>query len=401
MNIKRISDADIQDFIFQHEKDDEDKLVLKHKEILGVPSSWIATQIKGRRKAAYKVPLYHHTRGIVYPPSLNLEQSSSEATARFKAQIVSKWITGNKKFCDLTGGFGVDSFFLSSLFPYCDFSEPQKDLVDIARQNHKLLGAINIHYHNKDAVEFLNDSGKHYNLVYLDPSRRNASQKKVHRFADCVPDVIGLSDELYRHADRLMIKASPLLDIQLGIKDLRHVSRVLVVSVDDECKELVFMCDREFEGEPIIECYNIDNKFDPRKIPAGFEFRFSEERTAPVKFSDPLKYVYEPNASILKGGAFKSIGAVLDLAKIQTNTHLYTSNSLVEDFPGRTFQVKEKVKLDKKIFGDRKANIIARNYPMTVEEIKKKTGITDGGNTYLLCFSGVKHKFALTASRLA
>lgn len=401
MNIKRISDADIQDFIFQHEKDDEDKLVLKHKEILGVPSSWIAIQIKGRRKAAYKLPLYYNTRGVVYPPSLNLEQSSSEATARFKAQIVSKWITGNKKFCDLTGGFGVDSFFLSPLFPYCDFSEPQKDLVDIARQNHRLLGAINIHYHNKDAVEFLNDSGKHYNLVYLDPSRRSASQKKVYRFADCVPDVIGLSDEVYRHADRLMIKASPLLDIQQGIKDLRHVSRVLVVSVADECKELVFMCDREFEGEPIIECYNIGNKFDPRKIPAGFEFRFSEERTATVKFSDPLKYIYEPDASILKGGAFKSIGAVLDLAKIQTNTHLYTSNSLVEDFPGRIFQVKEKVKLDKKMFGDTKANIIARNYPMTVEDIKKKTGITDGGNTYLLCFSGVKHKFALTASRLA
>ena len=143
MNIQKLSEPQIQNFIFENEKEDEDKLVLKSKEILGVPSSWIATQIKARKRSAYKLPLYYNTKGIVYPPSLNLEQSSSEATARFKSYIVSKWITSNKKFCDLTGGFGVDSFFMSSLFPYCDFSEPTKELVDLAKQNHRLLGAIN------------------------------------------------------------------------------------------------------------------------------------------------------------------------------------------------------------------------------------------------------------------
>jgi hypothetical protein len=324
---------------------------------------------------------------------LNLEQSSSEATARFKAHLVSKWITSNKKFCDLTGGFGIDSFFLSSLFQYCDFSEPQKDVLDLAKQNHRLLGAINLHYHNKDAVEFLADSGKHYDLIYLDPSRRNATQKKVFRFTDCVPDVIDLKDELYYHADRLMIKASPLLDIQQGLKDLQHVGRVIVLSVDHECKELLFLCDRDFDGETHIECYDISNNFDGRKSPAGFEFTFSEERTTAVRFSDPKKFLYEPNPSILKGGAFKSIASAFDLHKIQMNTHLYTSDQLMNDFPGRIFQVKDVAKPEK-------ANIIVRNYPMTVEEIKKKTGIKDGGEIYLLCFTGTKKKFMVVADRL-
>lgn len=402
MDVRRLADEKIQDFIFDHEKEDEDRLVLKSKEILGVPSSWIATQIRARKKSAYKLPLYFNTKGIVYPPSLNLEQSSSEATARFKAHIVSKWITSNKKFCDLTGGFGIDSFFLSPLFGYCDFSEPQKDVLDLAKHNHRLLGSINLHYHVKDAVEFLNDSGKHYDLIFIDPSRRTASQKKVFRFADCVPDVIDLQSELYRHTDRVMIKASPLLDIQLGIKDLKCVSRVIVVSVDNECKELLFLCDRNFDGEASIECYNIDNNFTSAVTPPAFEFRFSDEKSTSVQTSDPFDLVYEPNASIMKAGAFKSIAKAFNLRKIQANTHLYTSDNLINDFPGRTFKVKEYVKLDKSLrekFPDGKANILLRNFPSTVEDIKKKTGLTDGGRLYLICCGGVKEKLTFIASR--
>ena len=403
MDTRKLAEPQIQNFIFDHEKEDEDKLVLKNKDILGVPSSWIASQIKARKKSAYKLPLYFNTRGIVYPPSLNLEQSSSEATVRFKSHIISKWITSNKKFCDLTGGFGVDSFFLSSLFPYCDFSEPQKELVELAKQNHRLLGAINLHYHVKDAVEFLSDSGKHYDLVFIDPSRRTVSQKKVFRFSDCIPDVTRLSTELYSHTDRVMIKASPLLDIQLGIKDLQCVSRVIVVSVENECKELLFLCDREFSGDASIECYNISNNFDPRKTPPAFEFRFSEERSVVVQFSAPKKFVYEPDASIMKGGGFKSFAAAYNLSKLQVNTHLYTSDHLAADVPGRIFKVDEIVKPDKKL-RDRlpggKANILLRNYPTTVEELKKKTGLTDGGDLYLIGCGGVKEKWMFIASRV-
>lgn len=403
MDIKRLAEQDIQDFIFQNEKEDEDRLVLKTKTILDVPSSWIAGQIKARRKAAYKLPVFFNTKGIVYPPSLNLEQSSSETTARFKAYIISKGINSRKKFCDLTGGFGVDSLFLSSLFPYIDFNEPDKQLVELAKHNHPLLNSGNIHYHRKTAEEFLNNSGKHYDLIYVDPSRRSGSNKKVFLFADCEPNVVGLHEEIYSHTDRLLIKASPLLDIQQGIKDLQHVTRVLVVSVDNECKEVLFFCDRKLAGEPIIECYNLSNNFTAHNIPGVFEFRFSEERSATASFSDPLKFVYEPNASIMKGGAFKSIATEFKIMKLSPNTHFYTSNDLVENFPGRVFKISGVVKPDKKlrsIFPGEKANILLRNYPLTVEEMKKKTGLQEGGELFLIGCSGVKEKWLFAAGRI-
>jgi hypothetical protein len=399
----KLSEPDIQDFIFEHEKDDEELLVLKSKQILGVPSSWIAAQIKARKKAAYKLPSYHKTKGIVYPPSLNLEQSSSEATARFKTYVISKWITSRKKFCDLTGGFGVDSYFVSLLFPYTDLSEPNENLVKLAKHNHQLLKSGNIHYHIKSALDFMINSGKHYDLIYVDPSRRTGSQKKVFMFSDCEPDVVASSEELYRHTDRLIIKASPLLDIQQGVKDLGYVTRVLVVSIDNECKELLFLCDKKAVGEAVVECYNLQNNFTARKIPGAFEFRFSEERAVNVSFSDPLKFIYEPNASIMKGGAFKSIAAEYRLLKLAANTHLYTSDELGEDFPGKVFQVSSFVKPDKhlrKIFPGEKANIALRNYPMSVEELKKKTGLKEGGEMFLLGCSGVKEKWLFAANRV-
>lgn len=399
MDIQKLADPEIQSFIFDHEKEDEDKLVLKRKEILGVPSSWIASQIKARRKSAYKLPLFYNKKGIVYPPSLNLEQSSSEATARFKADIVSKWVATKKKFCDLTGGFGVDSFFMSSLFESCDFVEPQKELVDVAKHNHHLLGADNIRYRATDAVGFLIEATKRFDLLFLDPSRRDMSNKKVFRFADCVPDLIDLQSELYVHTDHVMIKAAPLLDIQLGLKDLQYVSRVIVVAVDNEVKELLFLCEKDFSGEAIVECRNISlNSSSP-----AFTFKFSGERSAVVQFSDPKNFVYEPDASIMKGGAFKSIAVAFNMAKLQVNTHLYTSDDLVENFPGRIFRVDDIVKPDKKLrdrFPGGKANVVLRNYPMTVEELKKKTGLTDGGDLYLIGCSGVKEKWTFIATRL-
>jgi hypothetical protein len=403
LNIQSLAENQIQNFIFDHEKDDEEKLVLRSKEILGVPSSWIASQIKARRRSAYKLPLFFNTKGIVYPPSLNLEQSSSEATARFKAQIVSEWLASKQNFCDLTGGFGVDSFFLSSLFETGDFSEPQSELVDLAKHNHRVLGAVNLQYHVSAAARFLASSEKQYDLVFIDPSRRTESQTKVFHFADCVPDVTSIQPAVNRHTDRVMIKASPLLDIQLGIKDLGHVSRVIVLAVDNECKELLFLCEKGFSGEANIQCYNIGNNFDKNQMTAPFEFRFSGERSVIVDFSSPKKFVYEPDASIMKGGGFKSIAAAYNLSKLQVNTHLYTSDDLVHDFPGRIFRTDEIVKPDKKLrdrFPGGKANIILRNYPTTVEELKRKTGLTDGGDLYLIGCSGVEKKWTFIATRL-
>ena len=339
---------------------------------------------------------------------MNFEQSSSEATARFKAHLISKWITPRKKFCDLTGGFGVDSFFISPMFLSCDVSEPDKELLELSKQNHLLLGTKNIHYYNCDAVEFFVNSGKHYDVIYLDPSRRNQSQKKVFRFSDCTPDLVKLHGTLYDHTDNLMVKASPLLDIQQGLKDLQFVSRVVVLSVDNECKELLFLCDKDFNGEATIDCYNIDNNFGNtteqlQKPISLFTFKFTDERGASVRFSDPQKFIYEPDASVMKGGAFKSIAVAFDLCKLQVNTHLYTGDKLINDFPGRIFEIIESVKPDRKLkdhLPEGKANIVLRNYPLSVDDLKKKTGLTDGGDVYIVGCSGVNEKFTLLARRL-
>jgi hypothetical protein len=166
----------------------------------------------------------------------------------------------------------------------------------------------------------------------------------------------------------------------------------------------LFLCDQDFSGDASIECFNIDNNFDSKKIPPAFEFRFSDERSAIIQFSDPKKFVYEPNASIMKSGGFKSIAAAYNLSKLQVNTHLYTSDVFVKDFPGRIFELKGSVKLDRKLrekFPGGKANILLRNFPSTVEELKKKTGLTDGGDLYLICCTVVKKKITFIARRIS
>ena len=392
----KLADDDIQEFIFAHEHDDETKLVLRSKEFMGVPTASIADQIKARRKARIKLPLYYKTHGIVYPPSLNLEQSSSEATAIYKREIIQELIPKRERFCDLTGGFGVDSFFISSAFAHCDFVEPNATLLEMAKHNHALLGARNITYHNTTAEEF---SGSNFDLIYVDPSRRDKSKNKVVSFSDSEPRVSSAPPRVLSETKNLLIKASPLLDLQQGVKELGNVSRVYVVARDNEVKELLFFCNQNVSTEPDIICVDISA--------SEFRFKFSEEREVVSTLSDADtyldQYIYEPNASIMKGGAFKSVATRFNLNKIETNTHLYTSDSMVESFPGRIFKVVGHVKPDKSLkedFPKGQANILLRNYPMSVEELKKKTGITEGGTDYLIGFSGRNKKYLVKAEKV-
>ncbi len=401
-DIQKLASPEVQDFLFVNEHTDTDRLVLSGKEIFGVVPSVIAGQLKARSKAAHKLPSYFKTRSIVYPPALNLEQSSSEATGRFKASLIAAWISSRQRFCDLTCGFGIDSFFVSSVFDSGDVVDPNDELLSIARHNHRLLGQQSLTYHHTDAKSFLASSAASFDLIYVDPSRRDASSRKVFRLADCEPDVVELQESLSAHSSLVMVKASPLLDIQQGIRELQFVERVIVVAVDNECKELLFLLRYGTAEEPLIECYNISNTTaEPLYRP--FQFKVSGERSAPASFSDPLRYIYEPDGSIMKGGAFKSIGATYNLQKLQVNTHLYTSDRLVNDFPGRAFEVVASVKPDRKLrdlVPDGKANIISRNHPLSVEELKKKTGLSEGGESYVLACSGVSEKFVLIARRL-
>lgn len=395
--IELLVSDDAQEYIFANTNEDETKLLLRHKSILGVPASLIAQQIAARKKVETKIPFFYKTKGVVYPPSLNLEQTSSEATARFKTAILRKEINREKLIaCDLTGGWGVDSFFLSQITEGLDYVEPESMLFTIAHLNHSLLNKGISHY-NKTAENFLKSTLKKYDFIFLDPSRRDSKSKKVVSLTECSPDITGLLPFLFQRTDFVLLKASPLLDIKQGINELTQVKKVIVVSVVNECKELLFLLQKDFEGEALVETYNLDSE---GKVKHNFNFTFSEETTTISDFSPPQNYLYEPNASILKSGAFKSIGKKFGLSKIHVSTHFYTSTALQKDFPGRIFKIDEADFNLKSLTGG-KANIITRNYPLTTAELKKKLKLKDGGDKFVIAFSGQKKKYTLLATGVA
>lgn len=397
-NLSAITRPQVQDFIRSYEDADEKELVLSRKEILELPSAEIVQQIIGRRKAKKKLPSWYKTNGVVYPPSINLEQCSSEATARYKLSLVGELTPVPAVVADVTGGFGVDSFFFSKSIRHVHYVEPNATLFEIARHNHLQLGAGILH-HNASAEQFLNHPPESIDLLYLDPSRRDVHSKRVFKLSDCVPDVIALQNKMFDKCPRMLIKASPLLDIQQGLREIRSVRSVHVLAVDNECKELLFLADRDFAGTPEIRAVDL---YSDGSIRADFVFTQDDERMAPVSVQEPARYLYEPNAAILKAGAFKLVGEKFALTKLAPNTHLYTSDHLLNNFPGRTFEI---ITLDpdsKRMQGlsGTSINIFTRNYPLRPEAIKKKYHLQDGGDHYLIGFSSVRKKHLALCIRL-
>ncbi len=376
--ISILTRADVQEYIASNEHIDLQKLLLKHKEILGVPTAWIAQQILGRRKAKEKLAHWYNTPGIIYPPAINLEQCSSQATAKYKQGLVN-----GHHAADLTGGFGVDTFYLSQVFSIVDYIEPDEDLLKIAEHNHGLLGATNIRYYNKGAEDFLRENTMAFDLLFSDPSRRSGSRKVV-RLEDSVPNVVDLKSLLLKKALHVLIKSSPLLDLTHAYRAMKNVDQFIVLAIENECKELLIGLRHEAPKEPTIHAVDLDKEGEP----TPFAFTWSQEKHARAHFSLPLTYLYEPHSAILKAGAFKLVGERYRLLKLAPDTHLYTSDDKVSEFPGRMFKVVERVALDKKLkkkFDEGYVNILTRNYPLSVEEIKKRTGLEEGGKAYLIC----------------
>jgi len=261
-----------------------------------------------------------------------------------------------------------------------------------------VLGANNVTYHQATAETFIPSLREHIGFLFLDPSRRKASQK-VFKLEDCQPSILKLQPALFNRSSTILLKVSPLYDIAQGCRELKDVARVIVVAVENECKELLFLLEKDFQGEPEINAVDIYPKQD---VVNSVSFSLKEEEAAMPGFSSPLEFVYEPNAALLKSGAFKWISLQYKLHKLAPNTHLYTSERMVA-FPGRVFKVLEYVSLDKKLkarFAEGHVNILTRNYPMSVEEIKKKTGLKEGGVEYLICTQSKMKKFALLADRI-
>ncbi|HYF67101.1 MAG TPA: hypothetical protein VD884_03145 [Ohtaekwangia sp.] len=382
-HLSRLASKEIQDFIFSHEAEDDRSLVLKHDRILGIPSILIAQQIAGRRKAKQKLPSFYNQRGIVYPPGINLEQSSSERAALLKNSLIRSNNIPLQCIVDLTGGFGIDTYFFSKQFETVVHVEPNIDLSCIAAHNHLSCGRNNIKHLTTTAEAFTKGIQFPVDLFYVDPSRRISGNKKVFLLKDCEPDILAMQKQLLSMASFVLIKTSPLLDIQQAIKELSSVAAIYVVAIDGECKELLFLLKQNFEGDPVIIAIN-----QLKEREETFSFYAVNEKTASIQYANAESFLYEPNAAILKAGAFKGVGIRYGLQKLHPHTHLYTSLKLIDDFPGRIFKVKSPMKSNPKdatkFFSDKRVNIITRNYPLRAEALKKKLKLNDGGYQYLI-----------------
>ena len=367
--------TDQKAFIQAHEKEDVHALALRYS---GEDMPFLLAQIAGRQKAEKKIPSWYRNRNLLYPQHLSLEQASSEVTARYKSSL----IDGGELFADLTGGLGVDFSFLAPHYRRAIYVERDEGLSRVAAHNLSELGLEHVEVHCRESEKFLPELPC-ADLIYLDPSRRDKDGRKVFRIEECSPDLSQLTSQLMEKAGRVMIKYSPMLDISLAVKTLPQVSEVHVVSVENECRELLFLFSRE-PTERLYHTVNL-NKAGERQV-LTFT-KAEEEREAPYSAS-PGRYLYEPNASILKAGAFNVTAHRFALQKLHKHTHLYTSERLVENFPGRTFQVKEWFRADKKSIRrfaatTHQANITVRNYPHSVSEIRKRSGLKEGGDHYL------------------
>jgi precorrin-6B methylase 2 len=369
---KAILEEEVQRYIEANINTDINKLILKNSPFKTISSKELAEQIQSKKAVQKKLPTWYQTKGIIFPPKLNAEQASSEQTAAYKKQLILKG-----ELVDLTGGFGVDDFYFAQAASKVIHCEINEQLSAIVAHNAGILQADNISFFVGDGKDYLHSISK-TDTIYIDPSRRKTSGRTF-LFEDCEPDVIGNLDLYLQKANRIIIKAAPMLDIDAAVNALKYVAEIHVVSLNNECKELLFVIDPAIKNQ-IIRCLLINNL----NI-VNYSFNFKEEKTIGIDFSKVKSFIYEPDAAFLKAGLFKTISREFKVDKLHANTHIYTSAQLVENFPGRTLKVLEL--LDFKTFSEKnklkKANIITRNFPFKPDELKKKLKIADGGEVYL------------------
>ncbi len=373
---KNILIPEIQNYINSNLKSDLSKLIFKGSPFENVSIQELAGQIESKKKCEQKLPTWFNTSDIYFPPKLSFEQSSSEATADYKRKIIK-----GESLIDITGGMGVDDFYFSKSFKKVIHCEMNTELSDLTRHNFTQLGAKNIECIAGDGIEILKQQNKKFDWIYTDPARRDDNKNKVFLLSDCTPNIPELIDTLFEFTDHILLKAAPLLDITNGIRELGHTKEVHIISVKNDCKELLFVLEKGYEGPIHYKTINLTDQ--------GIqEFSFSnEEQTDTATFSLPEHFLYEPNASIMKSGGFNSLAENFNLSKLHQNSHLYTSKELITNFPGRTFSFENILSYDKKTLmkhlPEGKANITVRNFKSDVNQIRKKTKIKDGGDIYL------------------
>ena len=381
----------VQDFINQNISVNITQLALQKNPFPETNWTLILQQIAAKQKAITKLPSWFKTPNIYYPSKVSVEQTSSEKTARYKSDLIS-----GKNLIDLSGGFGVDDFYFAQRFEQVIHCEIEATLSEIVQHNFKQMGVSNIECISGDSEVTLTNLNKSFDWLYIDPSRRNETKGKVFMLKDCLPNVPEKLDFYYRFTSNLMIKTAPILDITAGLSELQNVKAIHIVALENEVKELLWIIEKDWIGNPKIRTINLTKEKTET-------FSFEWNSVAVAEYSEPKTYLYEPNAAIMKSGGFDWISAQFKLKKLHPHSHLYTSDTLIE-FPGRVFAIDQIVpynKTEMKLLGNQKANITIRNFPDTVENIRKKWKINDGGNCYSFFTTDVNnHKIVLLCSKL-
>ena len=394
-----------QDFIRQHQDEDVRQLAFLGSKNPEVDMPFALDQIRGRKMARAKLPLWANIDGIIYPPHISMEQCSSESTALYKAELAARLFglpasssSEEIGFVDLTGGFGVDfSYIASRLGMSSMYVERQAHLCEAAKENFERLGLKNAIVKNEDGIEVLH-SLKELKLIFIDPARRDDAGNKVVSLKDCTPDVTVLQEEMLLKADYVIIKLSPMLDWHRAISELSHVREVHIISVNNECKELLLVlsarnmgdmkassADGEVKhaGNLRIYCVNDAQSF----VCDELDMESSPVRIAPPVLEE-MQYLYEPNASLMKAGCFGVLSDRYDARMLSKNSHLFVSQAPIEAFPGRSFRIIaissfNKKELKRHLSGITKANIATRNFPLSVAELRKRLKLKDGGEIYI------------------
>ena len=360
------------DYIRQHADEDVRQLALRGHKCPDVDFQYALEQIAGRQKARTKLPSWAAIDGIVYPPHLSMEQCSSEVTARYKASIAGK----GALFVDLTAGFGVDMALISQGFQKAVHVERQPQLCAISSENFRLLGLNHIEVVCGDGVAYLHTM-RHADLLFIDPARRDVHGGRTYDISDCTPNVLEILDEMLEKADRVMIKLSPMLDWRKAVADLGKVNEVHIISVDNECKELLLILSKT--KKPLrVFCVNNDECFE---VVEGIS---SQPRPLP----QDMRYLYEPNASVMKAGCFDLIEQRFGVVQLERNSHLFVSDKEILGFPGRQFLIEKRTSMNKRelkatLADVDQANITVRNFPMSVAELRKRLKLKEGGDVYI------------------
>ena len=375
-------------FIWAHREDDPAQLALSTKKYPGISVAHAARQVEALGKIRRKIPSWYQI-GMEFPVALSLEQASSEATAHFKSTLFA-----GQKMADLTGGLGVDASFFAKTFQNVWYVEQSEAIAAAASHNFKVLNLDNVAVCHARAEDFLENAAQQFDLLYLDPARRDDKKGKVFQLADCTPDILKIKALLFSHAPKILVKTAPMLDIHLAVRQLEHVSKIWVVEYEGECREVLYLLEKDAPAAPVpVEVVILDKS---GAVLHQFPFTFEEEQAVSGEFAAPLQFLYEPFPAILKAGAFKIFGQRFNLKKLHPNTHLYTAATHTGHIPARAFVIEAICKYDKKAVApflpEQKANVSVRNFPDGAEQVRKKLGIKDGGDVYVFAATDATEK---------